>query len=162
MMAPTTAKQTAVEMSAKQLPRKRRSRFISDLPVRWMCGRYDRAGRDDTSRAAPVQTCVTPVMRAATIPRSFRRGFRYMPNRAADAADFDSTQDLDRSRGASIGPRLSLMMFLQYAVWGAWLPILGRYLSAHLHFSPGEIGTIAGTAGAVGAILAPFIAGQVA
>lgn len=59
-------------------------------------------------------------------------------------------------------PRLSLMMFLQYAVWGAWLPILGRYLSAHLHFTGGEIGLIAGTAGAVGAIFAPFIAGQLA
>lgn len=26
--------------------------------------------------------------------------------------------------------RLSLMMFLQYAVWGAWLPIAARYLEA--------------------------------
>ncbi len=26
--------------------------------------------------------------------------------------------------------RLSLMMFLQYAVWGAWLPLAARYLSA--------------------------------
>lgn len=67
------------------------------------------------------------------------------------------------SRGNDgVVPRLSLMMFLQYAVWGAWLPILGRYLSAHLHFTGGEIGLIAGTAGAVGAIFAPFIAGQLA
>lgn len=65
-------------------------------------------------------------------------------------------------RSGAISSRLSLMMFLQYAVWGAWLPILGRYLSAHLGFSGGEIGLIAGTAGAVGAIFAPFIAGQFA
>ena len=26
--------------------------------------------------------------------------------------------------------RLSLMMFLQYAVWGAWLPLAARYLTA--------------------------------
>lgn len=71
--------------------------------------------------------------------------------------------------------RLSAMMFLQYAVWGAWLPIVGRYLGAApvldetgtrvgggLGFSSGQIGAIAGTAGAVGAIAAPFIAGQVA
>jgi nucleoside transporter len=58
--------------------------------------------------------------------------------------------------------RLSLMMLLQYAVWGAWLPILGRYLSGHLHFSSEQIGLIAGTAAAVGAIFAPFIAGQIA
>lgn len=63
--------------------------------------------------------------------------------------------------------RLSLMMFLQYAVWGVWLPVLGGYLgsptaSGGLGFSGGQIGMILGTAGACGAILAPFIAGQVA
>jgi hypothetical protein len=26
--------------------------------------------------------------------------------------------------------RLSGMMFLQYALWGAWLPLTARYLSA--------------------------------
>jgi len=63
--------------------------------------------------------------------------------------------------------RLSLMMFLQYAVWGAWLPVAARYLSAPvtdggLGFSGGEIGLILGLAGSVGALAAPFIAGQVA
>lgn len=58
--------------------------------------------------------------------------------------------------------RLALMMFLQYAVWGAWLPIVGTYLSQHLGFTPGEITWVVGTAGAVGALLAPFIAGQIA
>jgi len=63
--------------------------------------------------------------------------------------------------------RLSLMMFLQYAVWGIWLPVLGGYLGSAadkggLGFTGGQIGMILGTAGACGAILAPFIAGQVA
>ncbi|MDP6358748.1 MAG: hypothetical protein QF473_26755, partial [Planctomycetota bacterium] len=31
--------------------------------------------------------------------------------------------------------RLSLMMFLEYAVWGAWLPVAGRYLGGGLGFS---------------------------
>lgn len=61
-----------------------------------------------------------------------------------------------------LGLRLSAMMFLQYAVWGAWLPILGRYLGGHLDFSGEQIGWIVGAAGAVGAIFAPFIAGQFA
>ncbi|MBK8914006.1 MAG: MFS transporter [Phycisphaerales bacterium] len=65
-------------------------------------------------------------------------------------------------RHAVLGPRLSLMMFLQYAVWGAWLPIIGRYLTSELGFSGYQVGAIAGTAAAVGAILAPFIAGQIA
>lgn len=63
--------------------------------------------------------------------------------------------------------RLSIMMFLQYAVWGAWLPIAARYLKAGtdeggLGFSDGQIGWLLGTAGSVGALLSPFIAGQFA
>ena len=57
--------------------------------------------------------------------------------------------------------RLSFMMFLQYAIWGAWLPILFPYLSGHVGFSAGEIGDMFAV-GAIGAILAPFIAGQAA
>lgn len=63
--------------------------------------------------------------------------------------------------------RLSLMMFLQYAVWGAWLPVAARYLSAPvtdggLGFTGSEIGLILGLAGSIGALASPFIAGQVA
>lgn len=63
--------------------------------------------------------------------------------------------------GFGLGSRLSLMMFLQYAIWGAWLPILHPYLSGTRGFTPGEIGDIFAV-GALGAIVAPFIAGQVA
>jgi len=63
--------------------------------------------------------------------------------------------------------RLSLMMFLQYAVWGAWLPLAGRYLTAGtaeggLGFTGTQMGLILGLAGSIGAICAPFIAGQLA
>lgn len=63
--------------------------------------------------------------------------------------------------------RLSIMMLLQYAVWGAWLPLAARYLQAAtddggLGFSGGQIGMILGMAGSIGAICAPFIAGQFA
>ncbi|MDG2149656.1 MAG: MFS transporter [Planctomycetota bacterium] len=66
-----------------------------------------------------------------------------------------------RPLGFALGARLSFMMFLQYAIWGAWLPLLWPYLSGHLGFSPDKIGTIFAV-GAVGAIVAPFIAGQIA
>lgn len=56
--------------------------------------------------------------------------------------------------------RLSAMMFLQYAIWGAWLPILYPFLLWR-GFSPGEI-SAAFAVGALGAIIGPFIAGQVA
>ena len=57
--------------------------------------------------------------------------------------------------------RLSVMMLLQYAIWGAWLPLLWPYLSNVRKFSPTDIG-YAFAVGAVGAIIAPFVAGQLA
>lgn len=57
--------------------------------------------------------------------------------------------------------RLSVMMFLQYAIWGAWLPLLWPYLSTVHKFTPEEISMVFAM-GAMGAIIAPFIAGQVA
>lgn len=57
--------------------------------------------------------------------------------------------------------QLSTMMFFQYAVWGAWLPFLWSFLSTHRGFSGGQIGDIFAV-GAIGAIIGPFIAGQIA
>jgi len=57
--------------------------------------------------------------------------------------------------------RLSLMMFLQYAIWGAWLPFLWSFLSEHRGMDGDQIGYMF-AAGAVGAIVGPFFAGQVA
>ncbi|MBC8451243.1 MAG: hypothetical protein H8D72_00890, partial [Planctomycetes bacterium] len=46
--------------------------------------------------------------------------------------------------------RLSAMMFLQYAIWGAWLPILYPFLMGHRGFTADQCGVIlaAGAAGA--------------
>ena len=57
--------------------------------------------------------------------------------------------------------RLSVMMFLQYAIWGAWLPILYPFLMGHRGFDLDQTGLCL-MAGAVGALLGPFIAGQLA
>ncbi|MEL6429504.1 MAG: MFS transporter [Planctomycetota bacterium] len=57
--------------------------------------------------------------------------------------------------------RLSLMMFLQYAIWGAWLPFLYDYLANSLEFTGAQIGQVFAAA-AVGAILGPAIAGPIA
>jgi len=57
--------------------------------------------------------------------------------------------------------RLSTMMFLQYAIWGAWLPLLWPFLNGYRGFSGAEIGDMFAV-GAAGAIVAPFIAGQIA
>ena len=57
--------------------------------------------------------------------------------------------------------KLSVMMFFQYAIWGSWLPLLWPFLFEHRHLEPGQIGSMF-AAGAAGALLAPFIAGQIA
>jgi len=68
-----------------------------------------------------------------------------------------TTQPLD----LGLNVKLSTMMFLQYAIWGAWLPLLWPYLSGHRGFEPAQIGDMFAV-GAIGAIVAPFIAGQIA
>ncbi|MEX1023865.1 MAG: MFS transporter [Planctomycetota bacterium] len=60
-----------------------------------------------------------------------------------------------------LNSRLSVMMFLQYAIWGAWLPFLWSYLYDYREMQESQIGWIF-AAGAVGAIFGPFIAGQIA
>lgn len=55
--------------------------------------------------------------------------------------------------------RLSLMMLLQYAIWGAWLPLVYPFLNEHRGMSPVEVGNLI-SIGAVGALVAPFLAGQ--
>src|SRR5262245_66486680 len=57
--------------------------------------------------------------------------------------------------------RLSVMFFLQYAIWGAWLPLLWEFLSGHRQFTPSEISDMFAV-GALGNIIAPFVAGQIA
>lgn len=57
--------------------------------------------------------------------------------------------------------QLSTMMFLQYAIWGAWLPLLWPYLFNHLGFNGHQIADMFAV-GALGAIIAPFLAGQLA
>lgn len=53
------------------------------------------------------------------------------------------------------------MMFLQYAIWGAWSPVLSEYLINDLGFSPFQMGVILGLL-PLAIIISPFIGGQVA
>jgi len=57
--------------------------------------------------------------------------------------------------------RLSAMMFLEYAIWGAWYPVLAARLLGPLKFSGKQTGWIYATI-PLGCIISPLIAGQIA
>lgn len=61
----------------------------------------------------------------------------------------------------AVKPRLSLMMFLNYVVWGAWYVTIGTYLTQTLHFSGTQTGAVFGTA-ALACMISPFFVGLIA
>ncbi|WP_445383419.1 nucleoside permease [Robiginitalea sp. IMCC43444] len=61
----------------------------------------------------------------------------------------------------SIKVQLSLMMFLEFFIWGGWFVTLGTFLGDNLKASGGEI-AMAFSTQSWGAIIAPFIIGLIA
>ena len=57
--------------------------------------------------------------------------------------------------------QLSVMMFLEFFIWGGWFVTLGTFLGNNLGATDGEIGTAFSTQ-SWGAIIAPFIIGLIA
>ena len=65
------------------------------------------------------------------------------------------------SERVGIKPRLSLLLFLQFAVWSSWLINLGTYLLQSLHFTGLQVGMIYAT-NAVAATVTPPLMGFLA
>jgi len=57
--------------------------------------------------------------------------------------------------------QLWIMMFLQYAIWGAYAPVLSAYMESDLGFSGIQVGAVYSLL-PLATIIAPFIGGQVA
>src|SRR5262245_53195087 len=58
-------------------------------------------------------------------------------------------------------PRLAVMMFLQYAIWGAWAPVLWPFLTGPLGFSQKMAGWVFSLLW-LACMLAPITGGQIA
>jgi nucleoside transporter len=72
----------------------------------------------------------------------------------ADGADAAQSMEL------ALRIPLSVMNFLEFAIWGAWFVVLGNYLNT-LNFSRKDIGRIYATM-PIGAIIAPMFLGTIA
>ncbi len=61
----------------------------------------------------------------------------------------------------SVKFRLGAMMFLQYAIWGSWMPVLSAFLQNNLHFTAVETSLIYSLL-PLATIISPFVGGQFA
>lgn len=61
----------------------------------------------------------------------------------------------------SLSARLSVMMFLNYVIWGAWYVTIDTYLTSTLHFSGTQAGAVFGTT-ALASMISPFFVGLIA
>ena len=110
--------------------------------------------REHGASREPRASCAGSTSRAAT--RAFDAAF------ARVSALMEHPRAVATRRRASTARARRVMMFLQYAIWGAWLPFLWLVPVRAPAHAPASRSATMFAAGAVGAIVAPFVAGQIA
>ena len=78
------------------------------------------------------------------------------PSRPAMGMNYSSPPTM-----TAASTRLSVMMFLEYLIWGSWLPLLALYLGGVLGFSGAEIGYVFATQ-AIACVFGLYFGGQIA
>jgi hypothetical protein len=103
--------------------------YKGPLSVEWEDPMMDREAGAAESVPPSCGGSITPLRDVRSTPRSPKA-----------SAERPTMTDANPGSAASIKPRLSLMMFLQYAIWGSWLPILYPFLLGHRGFSLDQTG----------------------
>jgi nucleoside transporter len=62
----------------------------------------------------------------------------------------------------SVAFRLGVMMFLEYVVWGAWLPLMGNYIRSLGFNEDFQVPAILSATPAIASVFALFVGGQIA
>src|SRR5437764_3675172 len=62
---------------------------------------------------------------------------------------------------SSLKIRLSVMMFVNYVVWGAWYVTIVTYLTQTLHFTGTQAGAVFSTV-SIASMISPFFVGLIA
>lgn len=80
-------------------------------------------------------------------------------------AEVETLQYASQQQRGGLDPnlriRLSVMMVLQYATWGALFSVLGKYMMTGLNFSGDQVGLAYGTTG-VASMISPIVFGHIA
>lgn len=110
-----------------------------------------------TRRLAPAEVLSSRAIRDAR-PAAATRG----PRRRAPAAPIRPPIPRESATmNASTRTKLSVMFFLEYVIWGAWLPLLSLYLGNYLKFTNNQVAWVL-NAFAIASLTGMFFGGQLA